>query len=188
MVRKIIRVDQEHCTGCGECVQLCRQGALEVAGGKARLVADRLCDGLGVCANRCVQKALLLERREAVPFRGRFITDPQAARLAGGMTTVADPAYQPAIPAPSPSHPAATQPAERTYEPAEAADEPDPNDIFHYRLGLCCRATQCGRLCKRLVKQPGKAGVWCVDVEANTRTNLYQALAKPNFTCPDGVF
>lgn len=80
MVRKIIRVNDDQCTGCGECVRLCRQGALEVSAGKARLVADRLCDGLGVCANHCIQKALLLERREAAPFRGRFITDAEAAR------------------------------------------------------------------------------------------------------------
>lgn len=181
MVRKIIRVDQEHCTGCGECVQLCRQGALEVAGGKARLVADRLCDGLGVCANRCVQKALLLERREAVPFRGRFISDAQAAHLTGEITAVAEPGQ----PRRLPPWRADDTPAKQA---PQTTDQPDAEDIFHYRLGLCCRATQCGRLCKRLVKQPGKAGVWCVDVVANTRTNLYQALAKPNFTCPDGVF
>jgi len=67
MVRKIIRVDEDQCTGCGECVHLCRLGALEVSGGKARLVADRLCDGLGVCATHCPYEALLLERREAAP-------------------------------------------------------------------------------------------------------------------------
>ncbi len=70
----------------------------------------------------------------------------------------------------------------------EPADASSVDDIFYYRLGLCCRATEYGRLCKRLVKQPGKAGVWCVDVVANARTNLYLALAKPSFTCPDGIF
>ncbi len=170
-------------------------GALEVAAGvragqagKVRLVADHLCDGLGVCAKHCVQKALVLERREAAPFRGRFITDAEAARLAGGITAVRKQGYALAAAPATPSHVAAAKPTGPVDERGVLEDQLDADDIFHYRLGLCCRATECGRLCKRLVKQPGKAGVWCVDVESSTSTNLYQALAKSHFTCPDGVF
>ncbi|HDL98348.1 MAG TPA: 4Fe-4S ferredoxin, partial [Desulfobacteraceae bacterium] len=48
-VRKIIEIDEELCTGCGECVPDCAEGSLEIIDGKARLAADKLCDGLGAC-------------------------------------------------------------------------------------------------------------------------------------------
>lgn len=73
MVRKIIHVNDDQCTGCGECVRLCKLGALEMSGGRARLVADNMCDELGICAARCPQDALLLERREAAAFRGQYV-------------------------------------------------------------------------------------------------------------------
>lgn len=67
-MRKIITIDEELCTGCGECVPDCAEGSLEIIDGKARLVADKLCDGLGACLGSCPTGALSIIEREADDF------------------------------------------------------------------------------------------------------------------------
>lgn len=67
-IRKIIEIDEELCTGCGECVPDCAEGSLQIVDGKARLVADKLCDGLGACLGSCPTGALSIVEREADEF------------------------------------------------------------------------------------------------------------------------
>jgi ferredoxin len=114
--------------------------------GRAELVAEELCDGIGLCASVCPNRAIRMENRQAVPF------DPEGSasrRLAPGI---------------------------------------GPEAEFRRRLQICCRASNCGRLCPRLVKQPGKAGVWCVDIQTGGKTELYRVLADPAFKCPEERF
>jgi ferredoxin len=66
--RKIIRIDEEKCTGCGECIPNCPEGALQVIDGKARLVSDLFCDGLGACVGHCPEGAMVVEERVAAPY------------------------------------------------------------------------------------------------------------------------
>ena len=66
--RRIIRIDEEKCNGCGLCVPNCAEGALQVIDGKAKLVSDVYCDGLGACLGHCPQDALTVEEREAPEF------------------------------------------------------------------------------------------------------------------------
>ncbi len=65
MKRDIIRINEEKCTGCGECIPGCPEGALQVIDGKARLISDLFCDGLGACIGNCPQDAIEVEQREA---------------------------------------------------------------------------------------------------------------------------
>ena len=68
MRRKIIRIDEEKCDGCGVCVPACVEGALQIIEGKARLVKETYCDGLGACLGECPQGAITIEEREAEAF------------------------------------------------------------------------------------------------------------------------
>jgi len=66
--RKIIRIDEEKCNGCGLCVPNCPEGALQIIDGKARLVGDFLCDGLGACIGECPEGAIIIEERQAEEY------------------------------------------------------------------------------------------------------------------------
>jgi ferredoxin len=66
--RKIIRIDEEKCDGCGDCIPGCPEGAIRLVDGKARLVGDVLCDGLGACLGQCPRGAITIEEREAAPY------------------------------------------------------------------------------------------------------------------------
>jgi NAD-dependent dihydropyrimidine dehydrogenase PreA subunit len=66
--RKIISIDEEKCTGCGECIPDCPEGAIQLIDGKARLISDLFCDGLGACIGTCPQGAICVIEREAEPY------------------------------------------------------------------------------------------------------------------------
>ncbi|MCF6291728.1 MAG: 4Fe-4S ferredoxin [Desulfobacterales bacterium] len=68
VLRKIIRIDEELCDGCGQCVPGCAEAALEIVNGKATLMAEKYCDGLGACLGECPTGALTLVEREVDDF------------------------------------------------------------------------------------------------------------------------
>jgi ferredoxin len=73
MLRDIIKIDEEKCTGCGECITNCPEGALQIIDGKARLVGDLFCDGLGACIGHCPEGAITVEKREAEEYDERRV-------------------------------------------------------------------------------------------------------------------
>lgn len=68
MVRKIIKIDEEKCIGCGACADACHEGAIEMIDGKAKLTREDYCDGLGDCLPTCPMDAITFEEREAPAY------------------------------------------------------------------------------------------------------------------------
>ncbi|OQB23895.1 MAG: 2-ketoisovalerate ferredoxin oxidoreductase subunit delta [Firmicutes bacterium ADurb.Bin182] len=68
MIRRIIKIDEDKCNGCGLCAKACHEDAISVIDGKARLVSDDYCDGLGNCLPVCPEGAISFEEREAAAY------------------------------------------------------------------------------------------------------------------------
>ncbi|MGD1002291.1 MAG: 4Fe-4S binding protein [Candidatus Brocadiia bacterium] len=85
MKRKIVKIDEEKCSGCGQCATACAEGAIRIADGKARLVSESYCDGLGACLGECPEGAIAIEEREADEF------DEKAVEAARGSPATDDP-------------------------------------------------------------------------------------------------
>jgi len=73
LIRKIIKIDEEKCNGCGLCVPACLEGALQIINGKAMLISEIYCDGLGACIGECPQGAVTIEERMAEEFNEEMV-------------------------------------------------------------------------------------------------------------------
>ena len=102
--RKIVRIDEDKCNGCGLCVPSCAEGAIRIIDGKARLVADNLCDGLGNCLGRCPTDAITIEQRPAEAFDEEAVRE-RLWRRGRGETAKPPPSPCAAMGGPGPASP-----------------------------------------------------------------------------------
>jgi Pyruvate/2-oxoacid:ferredoxin oxidoreductase delta subunit len=120
--RRIIRIDETKCDGCGLCVSACAEGAIALVDGKARLVSETYCDGLGACLGECPQGALTMEERAAPAF--------DAAAVAARQGAPAEPAHHAGCPGS----------AMRSFTPAaphaESTAAPPPSQLGHWPVQL----------------------------------------------------
>ena len=82
MLRKIIQIDEDKCTGCGICVDACHEGAIGLVNGKAKLMRDDYCDGLGDCLPACPTGAISFEEREAAAYNEEAVLKNKAEKQA----------------------------------------------------------------------------------------------------------
>ncbi len=75
MIRKIISIDENKCTGCGLCANACHEGAIEIIDGKAKLAWENHCDGFGDCLPACPEGAISFEEREAPAYDEKSVKD-----------------------------------------------------------------------------------------------------------------
>lgn len=88
VMRNIVKIDEEKCTGCGQCVTACAEGAIKIINGKAKLVSETYCDGLGACLGHCPEDAISVEQREAAEFDDEatkaYLESEEKAQAASG--------------------------------------------------------------------------------------------------------
>lgn len=80
MIRKIIKIDEEKCNGCGACADACHEGAIEIIDGKARVTREDYCDGLGDCLPACPTNAISFEMREAPAYNEAAVLAAKAKK------------------------------------------------------------------------------------------------------------
>lgn len=85
MIRKIIKIDEEKCNGCGACAVACHEGAIDMIDGKAKLVRENYCDGLGDCLPTCPVDAISFEEREAPAYDEEAVKQAQLKKTADAL-------------------------------------------------------------------------------------------------------
>ena len=81
MIRKIIKIDEEKCNGCGLCADACHEGAIEIVDGKAKLVRENFCDGFGDCLPGCQTGAITFEEREAPEYDEKAVQEAKVKKM-----------------------------------------------------------------------------------------------------------
>lgn len=127
MLRKIIKIDENKCNGCGACAAACHEGAIEMVNGKAKLTREDYCDGLGDCLPACPTDAITFEEREAPAY-------DEAAVLAAKQKKTAATASSAPLPCGCPGTHAKT--IQRSSAPRSAAAAPVESQLMQWPVQI----------------------------------------------------
>lgn len=120
MIRKIVKIIEDKCNGCGLCITACHEGALQLVDGKAKLISDVYCDGLGACLPDCPTDAIFIEEREADAFDEELVKQ-HIAKQQPPSAPAANPSNPPAGGCPGSRARTMERPATATASPTAAA-------------------------------------------------------------------
>ncbi|MCL2479883.1 MAG: 4Fe-4S binding protein [Treponema sp.] len=81
MKRQIIKIDEAACNGCGLCADACHESAIAIIDGKAKLIRDDYCDGLGNCLPVCPTGAITFEERDAAAYNEAAVIANQEKKM-----------------------------------------------------------------------------------------------------------
>ncbi len=87
MIRRIIEINEDKCTGCGICADACHEGAIAIIDNKAKLIRDDYCDGLGDCLPTCPENAITFVYREALKYDEEAVKKHMSERASSHTTS-----------------------------------------------------------------------------------------------------
>ena len=90
-MRKMVKIDEDRCNGCGDCIISCAEGALQIVDGKAKLINETYCDGLSACLGKCPQDAITVVQQEAESFDEAAVEEHLQAEKAADKRPVSCP-------------------------------------------------------------------------------------------------
>ena len=136
MTRTVIHINEELCSGCGLCASACKEGAIAMVNGKARLIRDDYCDGLGNCLPVCPVAAIHVIEREAAAYDEAAVKRAKLEKLTAEAVKNVQAAQKPGAPAPDKLACGCPGTQVRAMHHPAAAAQPAPGQLQNWPVQL----------------------------------------------------